>query len=417
MEAMNANARLLRDMWRAVEVPQGLGKFWHGFLRWRKRGWPARVLILLIIGAILIGDRFMLIEMVRIACRSLFVASEPSVMHATMRFYRAEEAARLRFLLLTRLDGDGDGRLDPTEAQTAAAAGLRPKDLNAPCHRLDLAQLNRAARELRLVPWRHTLRKILWETLHTAQAETEQMFGPDRKRVFAILRPSWDPSALRRPAVWRWELRKLMAGVAFPFARSGPILYAAAGYLMILAFSYAAAGAARPYGRLTGIVAAVVLNMLPWLPRGPAMSFSADPWWERACLVSQVLIGIAIGIFAGRLARAERRRADGLFRALFWVGVTVIGAAWLPHLLPDSLSAWLNWPARVPEPVLPFWEHLPGCTASGLLLCFVGARGLLWSQRRGKPRESSEPAGAPESADAPEPAGPPGPPSAPGGAD
>jgi hypothetical protein len=307
---------------------------WSAFNRWRKRHWPFRVIMLLILFAVWLVDAPILPRLVRNAIDSILAASEPAMMDAIYRSNKVNAARRLRNALVAKLDKDEDGVFNDSERERAVALGLAPDQLFAKPFRYDLSEIVAAAQRSDLVPPSYTARVIRKAAWRAAQAETEEIMTPEREEIDSMLVWYRVPNYLEW-ATWKRGAVRLYEGVRFywlyllgnpvhwiPFLVSVYLL----GLIVSLSFPHKVVVCATGILSLAGLAIVVVVTA-----RGPAdnYGFVNRSWLWMApagylLLILAVLLAGSRAVRRRKLGRRAARRLVILLGALLlcWGGIT-----------------------------------------------------------------------------------------------
>lgn len=159
-------------------VKQKLKKCWNAFNYWRKRYFPLRLTILLLIAVPLLYERIVtrgepiICNFVRIACQAIENCSQPRVVSAWLRYNHSLEKQRL-LLSLNKIKD----QLSPEER---AALNVKPTQAN-------LKQLFDLAQRHGILPKTANLRTMKRAMLTRAIGETRQFFEPENQKVSRMI--------------------------------------------------------------------------------------------------------------------------------------------------------------------------------------------------------------------------------------
>jgi len=326
-----------------------------------------------------VGERLGLIDtwlprLVRMATDAMYLAGAPPVRYYLYEYYKAEDAALLRHLLLRELDRDGNGMLDASEQAGAKAVGLDVAQLDVPVSHTDLDQLAAAARALDLVPGSYSADSVRYRAFYAAEARASEINAEWRRRVDAAFAESCAWPDYTKWATWKRGIIFFLGGVL------GVASLLALGPWLLFWFLAALAGAAQlRRRRLVGFaIGAAGLGMMfgvsLWQSlvrcRGLYGVTNLEPMWAEVLeALAFVCVGGAAGLWAGGLAgKIQRPRLAACVCAAFGGAVLILwGLSPIREVWP---ALWL----------VPYGGNL--CIAAGVGLVVAGTVGLVLLRRR-----------------------------------
>ncbi|MHC4591956.1 MAG: hypothetical protein ACYS8L_04580 [Planctomycetota bacterium] len=361
---------------------------WRGFNRWRRKYWLTRVIVLLLIFGPAVARRFdprgpLFVRLVRISCYAIRTTGEPRAVYHLARYYRAEEAHRLRLSLQRELDVDGDGSLSVKEKERARAAGLDPDQLT--CHILeaDLTELGAAAKRLGLVPASYSTTKVRQHTWYAAQAEMDRMFAPAHERIDALLDEGYQLPDYSRWRTWRTGIDNFLHELIWLFGLPrGALTWVLACFLV----SGVASLALKRRRPLAGFLVGALLILIPLLLFG-----HRPPWrhiaWLR-CAGYALLTG-AIGYAGGKAAGHTADRVRFALVSPVLLGPVIAASGALAGLEMRLYYRWMGVDlaayGRFATVRLPSAD--PGAIAAGAVLAAAAALCLLVRRTKSRARD------------------------------
>lgn len=316
-----------------------LKHIWSAFNRWRKRHWLLRLIILCLLAVNAVPGASLLPMLVRIACDAILADSEPKMLDAIYRSNRANATRRLRAALTTKLDTDEDGVLSDAEQESAQNIGLDPIQLTLPPLRVELEQLIPAAQRAGQVPLSYTPRALKKEAWRAALVETEEIMGPERRQLEAML--AW----WRRPnygslSTWRTALAAFYEYVVLwgPYGLLGNpfhwIPFFAMTYLAALIAALLLRGRRAAAAILTAVIISGGINGL-WAAVLPHSIRIRDYWSGPFPINSLCITGDSLLILAAAIAGARRGarysdRARPLHVSMLLLGAILLAWGILP---------------------------------------------------------------------------------------
>jgi hypothetical protein len=307
------------------------GRLYRGLNRGRRKYWRTRVIVLLLIFTPTVGPylarHMAIVELVRIACDAILMASQPRHEWALARFYKAKEVGRLQMNLRTALDKNRDGAIRGPEGQRAREVGLDPEELRKPVIHGDLDQLARAARRLKIVPSSYSADDVRVRARDAALSASERFFGPTRHEIETTLYKAYEWPDYTGWPTWKRGISSFFATIFRLFGRPGAAL------TWLLTCFLAAGGASllfRGHRPLVGFVVGAGLFFVPLLAvlRVPyLLGFSSVQWaYAIPILVVYSLFAATVGYAGGRAAAPVQQLARVAIGAGALLGTVLIGA-------------------------------------------------------------------------------------------
>jgi hypothetical protein len=380
---------------------------WRGFNRWRKKYWLTRVIILLLIFAPSIADILdprgpLITRLVRMAIQAIQLSSEPRMVYARARFYRVEEAERLRMQLWGDLAPDGDRMLNDAVTAQALAAGLAPEQLTCSLKDADLEQLAAAAKRLGLMPASYSTTAVYEHTWYAAQAEVRRLMKPYDEKIEALLRTHAEPLDYTKWRTWKRGIDAFLEGV---FGVFGTPRAAATWFLGSFLIGGVGSVLLRRYRPQAGFVigASLALIVMPLAAlqtlRWWSGHFGGDVDWHLHWdnwlrWAGYALLTGAAGYAGGRAAAHVTHRLRAALAGAALLGFLLVAWGATPRLALYVAYWWAygpdGWEALQRDSMYlpgwsPAWVNLP-CIAAGLALAAGGLAGLWFLGRRKRRR-------------------------------
>ncbi|MFO7957160.1 MAG: hypothetical protein R6X33_08655 [Candidatus Brocadiia bacterium] len=328
------------------------GRLWRGFNQWRRKYWLTRVIVLLIIFAPTVGPylagHMAIVELVRIACDAILLASAPRHEWTLARFYKAKEVGRLQMNLRTALDANRDGAIRGPEEERAREVGLDPEELRKPVIRGDLDQLARAARRLNIVPSSYSADDVRVRARDAALSASERFFGPTRHEIETTLDKAYEWPDYTKWPTWKRGISSFFATI---FGLFGRPLAALTWFLTCFLGAGGASLLFRKHRPLVGFVVGAGLFFVPILAvlRVPyLLGFSSVQWaYVMPILVGYSLLTATVGYAGGRAAAPVEQRARVAIGAGALLGIVLIAGGVLSLLRSLRSLHWArSWVAE-----------------------------------------------------------------------
>lgn len=346
---------------------EGLRKAWLAFNRWRRRRWPVRVVVLVLMGSYYFFSHSIIIKLMRITIDGIFLGFEPELVVSGARVYKAAEADRLRRSLTIYLDVDASGRLDGDEAARAREIGLGPADLKSSALDLDLNVLVTAARRGGLVPAHYTAKCVRRAAFFTALGETEAFLRPWKAEIDGFM-----ADAYRVPG--NWTLRSWCVA-AFWYVCIGMAFLGVADWVTAVAWLLFCCLGARLAVLLWGERAR---RIAPWVPAGVllVLTFVArarglDRGWTEYLLrmAGWVVLSFLASYCGSRHDKPGDRSTPKALRVGMYLGVVLLLWGVLAALWPFGIWYWD--PASFVGWTIPLLVKIPGAVlgAGAILTC------------------------------------------------
>jgi len=334
---------------------------WRGFNRWRRKYWLTRVIILLLLFAqplvlCLTQVDFLLVQLTRIACESVLLSSEPQLVQARSRFYRAEELCRIQSMVRREIDANRNGVLEAPELRKAAGLGLAGEQLNGWVLDGDAEKMIEAAQRLELVGGHCTYQQIHRQARYAALGHTREVLAPDRRKLEAALAPSY-----RWPDFSKWQTWK--RGLSRLVTHSNTSLLGDTGTVVVwfpacVLVAMAAGGALPSRGSLVGTLVGACLGLevlflrqgATWIP----FTAGSHPPFALVSSGHLLLCGVA-GHFGGTKGSQIRTSSFRNLVVLLLLGLLLLFWGLVPSgpgAMPISWQLALSFGARTKCAVL-----------------------------------------------------------------
>jgi hypothetical protein len=361
---------------------------WRGFDRWRRKYWLTRVIVLLLIFGPAIAERLdprgpLIARLVRISCDAIRLAAEPRAVYNLARYYRAEEAHRLRLSLQRELDVDGNRSLSVGEEERARAAGLDPEQLT--CHILeaDLTELGAAAKQLGLVPSSYSVTKVRQHTWYAAHAEMERMFAPAHEWIDALLAEGYQWPDYLRWRTWRTGIDSFLHGLFVVFGLPRVALTWVLACFFVSSVASLAFKRRRP---LAGFLVGALLVL------SPLLLFGHRPPWEHLGWLrigGYALLTGTIGYAGGKAAARTTDRVRFALISLALLGLVIAGSGASVGLGARLYYRWtgVNLARYSPFGTMEPPRAHPGAVVAGVALAAAAAFFLLARRRKSRARD------------------------------
>lgn len=360
---------------------------WAGFNRWRKRYWLTRVVILCLLFAPTIGPflarRDMLVELVRIACRAIQLAGEPSHVHALERYYRSEEVYRLQMALRREIDADRNGTIDSAEEARALAAGLDLNQLNERAFRADLEHLAQAAKRLELVPASYSAREVRRRARHSAVAESRRILEPYHKKIEAAFNEYYSWPDYTKWSTWKRGISMFFSGLlryCYGYVRPAfPSLVLC--FLVTTFVCLTCPRRRRVIGFCTGGLLALATVLVLWQFLAKSQDWRGGTeytYWLYG--VAVICFGAVVGDTAGRVAAPVKRRMRAAFTTTLFAGIILAVWGLTARLL--EFCTLLSYGVRAPWEVAAPMDYRP--IILGVVLAVIGAACLYVASMRAR---------------------------------
>jgi len=336
---------------REAEEAGPVRRAWRGFNRWRRRYWPGRVLILLVIFSPMLYQHLsgntMMRWLVDMGIHAIVSASEPGVTYSLDRYYEAQEADRLQRMLKQEFDRDDSGSLEGDEVKQARDVGLNPEQLRMRCIEADLSDLVAAARRAGLVHASVTAPRLKREALVRARGETRLVTEPYQQKIDRLLRESVSWPNYRKLKPWKYGANNFLSTVLRVFNLWWVSVCCLAAFAVSIAL--------QSYQELLGTAAAVILMLL-----GCSLLYFMEDWGAALSLhfsgnalylaiVGQVLLYAGLGWGAARIGGSS---SPNYAAALFVTGVVGVLFLLWPFVtvgvrIPQQMSESQGSPATM----------------------------------------------------------------------
>jgi hypothetical protein len=366
--------------WRAW-----LGLAWRGFNRWRRKHWLTRVIVLLLIFspwfAGMLNPRGLLItRLVRIAIEAIQVSSEPSLAHNLTRYYRLEEAERLRLSLWHELDGNHDGVLDAAEGIRTEATGLDPAQLTCPVTQADPEQLAAAAKRLAVVPPSYSLTEVYKRTWFAAQAETERLMAPSHQRIEALLRTHEERLNYLEWETWERGVYLFIERLIQVLGPPRQALVCFLSYFLVGGIGSLTVSRHRPAaGLCCGLLIAAIALLVRW-----GLPF-LSPSWDWLYWAGYALLACAVGYAGGKAASHVTHRAMAALGGIVLLGLVLVGYGATYGLALRAVYWWYGFDFGVYGVRSPWFLYGPAFAGLALMAGGVLGMYLLCRRRRVRP--------------------------------
>jgi hypothetical protein len=259
---------------------------WSAFLRWRKRGMPFRltILILILISAtdlrLFTTNHIPLInELVLLACRAIRYSSEPKVTSAYLRYFHSRENVELQKLLKSR-QKTGNIKLLPAEENELKK---RPSKAN-------FNVLFAAAKRNQLLPVGLSLRQKKREFLAASLGLTALRFDPDWTDVKHEVMNCWEFTLFGNWKFGLWYIANfLLLLIPLPFTTTIP------WFIIGLTAGYAVSMNCTRWQRFAAVLSSVLITFI-WTIH--YLDFRMHPYYMKYYLATRLSIVIYFMCYA-----------------------------------------------------------------------------------------------------------------------
>jgi len=360
---------------------RGGALFWRWFTRWRKRYWPLRLALLVIVFAYPVYDVFrpLIRDLVVIAIEGIDTAGIPRNTHYESRLLIMREAKGLQRNVFARFDANRNGRLDRSEARSLAqATGLAPSELTGSALHADLDRLVVAAQRVHLLAPSVTALQLRHGAYLTARAHTDEFYQEYKREQEPLLRmgrPRWRDYLHGR--TWAKGGREFLDQLLFNAGAVTGVHWPAWRWLLfvVLPAVLLSVYRFRRYEHLSRRFAEDPEFALAPCPRCHAPTHDARALRQQR-LPSAAVAGVAVGLSLTVVL--------ALAPYVGWALSPYVGWAWwdlspfgLSLALPPELLAalgvlvlrWLLWPWEVHACHVHPRLRLVGVAVSALLVC------------------------------------------------
>jgi hypothetical protein len=181
-----------------MQLRQTLSKAWTSFNEWRVKGWPVRVIILLLIFSPVLYERvsgdYLISRLVGIAVEAIFNDCEPKLSSAITHYYNVRDIQRLRSAIRVHFDvgtPEGDYGYDPLFLRLE---GISPAELSKPSTYANASfaeaeRLAKFAKRYAIVRQSYSVKELRKEAFYAAQAEVQAMNKNAKDEIAATLVP------------------------------------------------------------------------------------------------------------------------------------------------------------------------------------------------------------------------------------